>query len=104
MGLMNKTEYSQACLFRIREALQTAEAWWNHQPELTAEKIEQTVDMLEDVIDELRYFREKMETPTRDDQEHENALAHHGRDVDDPEEEYSTGYDPDFSHGGFFIE
>ncbi|NLM25063.1 MAG: hypothetical protein GX208_02965 [Firmicutes bacterium] len=61
MDLMNRQEYTQACLFRIREALETTKAWWEHSPSLTPYKIEQTVDMLEDIIDELRYFQEKVE-------------------------------------------
>lgn len=63
MDLMNRQEYIQACLFRIREALETTKAWWEHSPQLTSRKIEQTVDMLEDIIDELKYFQEKVELP-----------------------------------------
>lgn len=65
MNLMNRKEYTQACLFRIREALETTVAWWE-SPSLTSRKIEQTVDMLEDIIDELRYFQEKVEPPVYD--------------------------------------
>lgn len=64
--MMNETEYSQACLFRVREALQTAEAWWSKDIELNQEKIARTVDMLEDTIDELNYFKEKLTPPTND--------------------------------------
>lgn len=60
---MNEKEYTQACLFRIREALSTTLAWWEQNPNLDKVKIEQTVDMLEDIIDELHYFSEKIELP-----------------------------------------
>ena len=86
MGLMNKTEYTQACLFRVREALQTAEAWWSKDSNLDREKIIRTGDMLEDTIDELNYFREKLMPPTNN----------HGHS-----HEHST--ESELRHAGFYL-
>lgn len=67
MRLMNQKEYSQACLFRIREALETTKSWWEHSPELDKLKIERTMDMLKDIQDELRYFNQKLVSPAGED-------------------------------------
>lgn len=76
MNLMNEKEYTQACLFRIREALTTTQAWWEQNLTLDRTKIEQTIDMLEDTIDELRYFSEKIDMPR--DTHHDDRLISAG--------------------------
>lgn len=92
MGLMNQSEYAQACLFRVREGLQTASSWWEQDPRLTPRKIEQTRDMLQDLIDELQYFEEKMETPTRDEDDYQRGVP------EQPDIEGAQGgYDPIFT-------
>lgn len=60
MNLMNEQEYTQACLFRIREALATTKAWWESNLSLNQHKINRTINMLQDTIDELKYFSEKI--------------------------------------------
>ena len=60
MDLMNEQEYTQACLFRIREALATTKAWWESNLSLNQHKINRTINMLQDTIDELKYFSEKI--------------------------------------------
>lgn len=64
MDLMNEKEYTQACLFRIREALATAKAWWETNASLDRYKIRKTIDMLQDTIDELQYFQSKLDEKT----------------------------------------
>lgn len=60
---MNQKEYEQACLFRVREALQTTTVWWENISRLDQTKIVRTISMLEDTITELRYFNEKISPP-----------------------------------------
>ena len=60
MDYMNEQEYTQACLFRIREALATTKAWWESNLSLNQDRINRTISMLQDTIDELNYFREKL--------------------------------------------
>ncbi|NLY10978.1 MAG: hypothetical protein GX020_04755 [Firmicutes bacterium] len=67
MGLMNKQEYTQACLFRVREALETTQAWWNNSPTISERKIETTMAMLKDIVHELEYFQRKLSGEFTDD-------------------------------------
>ncbi len=60
MDLMNEREYTKACLFRIREALDTIKAKWEAHTSLDEVKIFETIAMLQDTIDELNYFNKKI--------------------------------------------
>lgn len=60
---MNNEQYRKACRYRVQETLENLAGLW-HVPDerITPELLAESLDRLERTVDELRYFREKIET------------------------------------------
>jgi len=65
VDLMTKDKYKDACRYRMRESLENLTDIWDpfHDEELVSiNNINESIDILQNAIDELEYFKEKMLT------------------------------------------
>ncbi|MGE5654831.1 MAG: hypothetical protein ACM3ZQ_11340 [Bacillota bacterium] len=60
---MNNEQYRKACRYRVQETLENLAGIW-HVPDerITPELLSESLDWLQRTVDELKYFREKIET------------------------------------------
>ncbi|MFW6306502.1 MAG: hypothetical protein ACOC1N_03890 [Bacillota bacterium] len=65
IDLMTKEKYMDACRYRMRETLENMTDLWDpfYDEELvTLKNIDESIEILENTIDELKYFKEKILT------------------------------------------
>lgn len=63
--LMTREKYMDACRYRMRETFENLLEIWDpcyDEKLITLHNIEKTLDILENTIDELHYFKEKIFT------------------------------------------
>lgn len=60
---MNNEQYRKACRYRMQETLENLAGIW-HIPdeEISTDLLSESLDWLERTVNELKYFREKIET------------------------------------------
>lgn len=69
---MTREEYKDACRYRMRETLENLlDKWEPKQDEeiVESELITETLSILENTVDEMKYFREKLETTDKESKE-----------------------------------
>lgn len=67
--LMTREKYMDACRYRMRETFENLLEIWDpffDEEIVTLHNIEKTLDILENTIDELKYFKEKILTTGRE--------------------------------------
>jgi hypothetical protein len=67
--LMTREKYKDACRYRMRETFENLLEIWDpfYDEELiTLNNIEETLDILQNTIDELEYFKEKISTTAKE--------------------------------------
>lgn len=67
--LMTREKYKDACRYRMRETFENLLEIWDpfYDEELiTLNDIEETLDILQNTIDELEYFKEKISTTAKE--------------------------------------
>ncbi|MFP4662718.1 MAG: hypothetical protein ACLFPF_11035 [Halanaerobiales bacterium] len=67
--LMTREKYKDACRYRMRESLENLMEIWDpfYDEEVTTlNNINESLDILHNTIDELKYFREKLLTTDRE--------------------------------------
>ncbi|MFP4015573.1 MAG: hypothetical protein ACLFUI_00950 [Halanaerobiales bacterium] len=67
--LMTREKYKDACRYRMRESLENLMEIWDpfYDEELTTiNNINESLDILQNTIDELKYFKEKILTTDRE--------------------------------------
>lgn len=67
--LMTREKYKDACRYRMRETFENLlEIWVPFYDEelITLNNIEETLDILQNTIDELEYFKEKISTTAKE--------------------------------------
>lgn len=63
--LMTRNKYKDACRYRMRETLENMMDIWEpgyDEEVVTIDNINESLDILENTIDELQYFKEKIMT------------------------------------------
>lgn len=63
--LMTRNKYRDACRYRMRETLENLLEIWDpvtDEEVATMDNINEAIDILENTVDELKYFREKIIT------------------------------------------
>ncbi len=63
--LMTRNKYKDACRYRMRETLENLLDMWDpvtDEEVATLENINESIDILGNTVDELRYFRQKIRT------------------------------------------
>jgi hypothetical protein len=66
---MTREKYKDACRYRMRETFENLLEIWDpfYDEELiTLNNIEETLDILQNTIDELEYFKEKISTTAKE--------------------------------------
>jgi len=66
---MTREKYKDACRYRMRETFENLlEIWVPFYDEelITLNNIEETLDILQNTIDELEYFKEKISTTAKE--------------------------------------
>lgn len=66
---MTREKYKDACRYRMRESLENLMEIWDpfYDEELTTiNNINESLDILQNTIDELKYFKEKILTTDRE--------------------------------------
>lgn len=66
--LMTRGKYRDACRYRMRESLENLMDLWDpfyDENVVTVYNIEESLDILQNTIDELKYFKEKILTTDR---------------------------------------
>ncbi len=65
VDLMTRNKYQDACRYRMRETLENLLKTWDPDQDedvATITNIEEAIDILQNTIDELKYFKEKIIT------------------------------------------
>jgi oligoribonuclease (3'-5' exoribonuclease) len=63
--LMTRNKYKDACRYRMRETLENLLKIWDPDQDedvATINNIDEAIDILQNTIDELKYFKEKIIT------------------------------------------
>lgn len=63
VNLMSRNKYEDACRYRMRETLENLMDIWDTREDeniATVNNIKETLDILENTVDELKYFKEKI--------------------------------------------
>lgn len=63
VNLMSRNKYEDACRYRMRETLENLMDIWDTRGDeniATVNNIKETLDILENTVDELKYFKEKI--------------------------------------------
>jgi oligoribonuclease (3'-5' exoribonuclease) len=69
---MTREEYKDACRYRVRETLENLLKKWDPKKDeeiVNTKLITETLAMLDNTVDELKYFREKLETTDEESKE-----------------------------------
>ena len=67
--LMTRNKYKDACRYRMRESLENLMDLWDpfyDEEIVTLNNIEESLDILQNTIDELKYFKEKILTTDKE--------------------------------------
>lgn len=69
VDLMSRNKYKDACRYRMRESFENLLELWDpfyDEEIVTINNIEETLDILQNTIDELKYFKEKILTTDKE--------------------------------------
>lgn len=61
--LMSREKYKDACRYRMRESFENLTEMWDpfyDEEIVTIKNIDESLDILQNTIDELKYFKEKI--------------------------------------------
>ncbi|MEJ6950154.1 hypothetical protein [Natronospora cellulosivora (SeqCode)] len=75
--LMTRNKYKDACRYRMRESLENLLDMWDplHDEEIaTLNNINESLDILKNMLDELKYFREKILTTDKEYERNKDTI------------------------------